>query len=160
MGKDMALAFQKPLGPAPAPPPEMAPEGAEPEIEIPVVFTSLRATLRALREAAALARPMGAQVTLVVPQVVPHPLPLESPPVLLDFAEKRFFTLADQSRVPTTVRIYLCRDRDEVLKDVLRAGSMVVLGGPRGRRWWPSAEMRMTKRLRQMGHEVVFVETD
>ena len=44
--------------------------------------------------------------------MVPYPLPLTSPPVLLDFSERQFRVLASQSPVETIVRIYLCRDRD------------------------------------------------
>ncbi len=52
-------------------------------------------------------------VTLIVPQVVPYPLPLNSPPVPRDFTERHFRVLADECSVETTVRIYLCRDLDE-----------------------------------------------
>ena len=56
----------------------------------------------------------------MVPQVVPYPLPLESPPVLIDWNERRFRVIADESPVETTVRIYLCRDRLETLTAVLK----------------------------------------
>ena len=154
---DMALALEKRLIPAAAHPPE-AQDRAEPQLNISVVFTSLRGTLRALRQAAALAAPMAANITLLVPQIVPYPLPLESPPVLLDFNEKRFSTIADESHVETKVRIYLCRDREQALGNILEPRSLVVLGGHKS--WWPSAEMRLANRLRRAGHEVVFVETE
>ena len=66
--------------------------------------------------------------------------------------------MAAESAVDTTVRFYLCRDRDETLARVLRPHSLVVIGGKK--RWWPTAESRMAKRLRKLGHEVVLAETE
>jgi hypothetical protein len=123
-----------------------------------VVFTSAQSTLTALKKAGTLASSMGARITLLVPQVVPYPLPLESPPVLLDWNEKRFRVIANESRVETTIRIYLCRDPLEALISVLGAGSVVVLGGRK--RWWPTKETRLARKLRKSGHEVILTETE
>jgi len=128
------------------------------KLNIDVVFTSVEATLAALKEAAKLADHLDAHLELVVPQVVPYPLPIESPPVLIEFNERRFREIAGQSPVETTVRIYLCRDGAETLASVLRPGSLVVLGGRR--RWWPTRETRLARRLRKAGHEVVFKEME
>jgi len=46
-----------------------------------------------------------ARITLLVPQIVPYPLPLTSPPILLDFNERRFRLIAEQAPVETTVRL-------------------------------------------------------
>jgi hypothetical protein len=85
---------------------------------------------------------------------VPYPAPLERPPVLLEFSERRFRDLAGHSPVETTVRIYLCRDRWEALNRILKPGSLVIIGGRR--RWWPTAESRLARRLHRNGQEVVF----
>lgn len=155
----MALALEKPLvPPAGSAVHQTQQEGDRPELDVSVVFTSVQATLRAIRQAAVLARSSGARITLIVPQIVPYPLPLASPPVLLDFNERRFFTIARESRVEASVRIYLCRDRQVTLMEVLPPNSTVVLGGRK--RWWPTAEMRLAKRLRSMGHNVVMVEKE
>ncbi|MBZ5581409.1 MAG: hypothetical protein LAQ30_04245 [Acidobacteriia bacterium] len=155
---DVALALEKPLGPSGAAPEQTQKHADESRLDISVVFTSVRPTVLALKQAGALARPLAARITLVVPQIVPYPLPLESPPVLLDFNERRFFTIASESHVDTTVRIYLCRDQWEALRRILAPRSLVVLGGRK--RWWPAAEARLAKRLRRIGHEVVIVETE
>lgn len=128
------------------------------KLNIAVVFTSLEATLSAMKEAASLARNLDARIDLVVPQVVPYPLPLESPPVLIEFNERRFRELASQSPVETAVQIYLCRDSRETLARVLKPGSLVVLGGKR--RWWPTRELALARALRKAGHEVVLKETE
>jgi hypothetical protein len=85
-------------------------------------------------------------------------MPLQSPPVLLDWNERRFKVIAEQSLVETTVHLYLCRDREATLLKTLRPHSLVVLGGPK--RWWPNAEKRLARKLRHAGHEVIFTETE
>jgi len=130
----------------------------ESRLNISVVFTTVDATLAALRAAATMANRLHARITLVVPEVVPFHLPLNEPPVVHDWNEKRFRVLAAESPVETTVRFYLCRDRDETLAAVLKPHSVVVIGGKK--RWWPTAENRMANRLRKLGHEVVLTETE
>jgi hypothetical protein len=156
--KEMSLALEKTLAPAPARP-ENPPAGeTNSRLEVTVVFTSVEPTLRALKEAGALAERLDSRITLVVPQVVPYPLPLTSPPVLLDFNERRFSVLASQSPVETTVCIFLCRDRWEALQLALKPRSLVVIGGRKG--WWLRPEKRLARQLRRAGHEVVLVETE
>jgi len=154
----MALAFEKLFVPALwRPQPEASPE-EETRLGVVVVFTSVESTVQALRKAGALAGSLHARITLVVPQVVPYPLPLTSPPVLLDFSERRFRVIAAESPVETTVRLYLCRDEMETLSAVLAPHSLIVLGGRK--RWWPTREKRLTGRLRRAGHEVILTETE
>jgi hypothetical protein len=93
---------------------------------------------------------------LIVPQVVPYPLPLTSPPVLVDFNERRLRVLASHCRVETRVSIYLCRDPWETLQSVLKPHSLVVVGTRK--RWWPTAEKRLAAKLRRAGHEVMVTE--
>jgi len=153
----MSLAIEKLLAPVTGHPAQQKVERRD-QLNIAVVFTSVESTLAALKEAGTLAQSLGAQITLLVPQVVPYPLPLESPPVLVDFNEKRFHVIASQSPVKTTVCIYLCRDQIETLRGVLRPGSIVVIGGRK--RWWPTREARLAHKLRKCGHEVLFKETE
>jgi hypothetical protein len=155
---DMALALTRKINPAVQRPERLVPDTAETRLNVDVVFTSVPATLAALRKAAELANRLGARITLLVPQVVPHPLPLESPPVLLDWNERRFQVIAEQSPVETTVLLYLCRERATTLLRILRPNSLVVLGGPK--RWWPTSEKRLARTLRKAGHEVIFTETE
>ncbi len=154
----MTLAFQRRLTLEPSRPVRPESEGASPRLSVHVIFTSVPETLAALKHAGELASKLDARITLIVPQVVPYPAPLESPPVLLEFNERRFRALARQSPVETAVSIYLCRDRREALRDVLKPRSLVVIGGRR--RWWPTGEKRLARLLRRDGHEVVFTETE
>jgi hypothetical protein len=154
----MTLAIEKILAPATGQPSRPPLEEAGQKLNIAVVFTSVEATLSALKEAGRLASSLGARITLLVPQVVPYPLPIESPPVLIDFNEKRFRVIAGESPVETSVQIYLCRDQFETVTNVLNPGSLVVLGGPK--RWWPTREKSLVSKLRRIGHEVVYKETE
>ena len=154
----MSLAIEMILAPATRLPDQSAGQAAGPKLNVFVVFTSLESTIPALREAGALATNLGARVTLVVPQVVAFSVPLDTPPVLVEFNEERFCKVATECSAETNVQIYLCRDRLETLKSVLKPGSLVVLGGRK--RWWSSKEERLARQLRRAGCEVVFKETE
>ena len=153
----MSLAIEKVLRPATVHPAQPIGVEADQRLNIAVVFTSVESTLAALKEAGNLASSLGARITLVVPQVVPFPLPLETPPVLVEFNENRFLVMASESPVETSVQIFLCRDRFETLASVLKPGSIVVVGGRK--RWWPTKEETLARQLRRAGYEVVFKET-
>jgi len=154
----MSLAIEKILTPATGHPAHTGIDEAERGLNISVVFTSVEATLEALKEAGTLASSLGAKITLLVPQVVPYPLPLETPPVLVDFNERRFQVIAGLSPVETRVQVYLCRDKLETLTTALSPGSIVVLGGRR--RWWPTHDEVLARALRRAGYEVIFKETE
>jgi hypothetical protein len=126
------------------------------KLNIAVIFTSIESTLSALRRAGVLASRLRARITLIVPQVVPYPLPVNCPPVSPDFTERQFRVIAGESPVETRVHVYLCRDRMEVLRSVLKPHSLVVIGGNRS--WWPTREKRLARQLRRSGHEVVWTE--
>jgi hypothetical protein len=154
----MAIVLEKRITPAPGRPglPEVGREDSR--LEIAVVFTSIESTLAALKHAGSLADRLSGRISLLVPQIVPYPLPLTSPPVLIDWNERRFRSIAETSPVDIAVRLYLCRDRDETLRQVLGLRSLVVLGGRR--RWWFTAERRLARKLKRSGHEVVLIETE
>jgi hypothetical protein len=154
----MTLAIEKILVPASGLPAQPR-DQADRRLNISVVFTSVESTLAALKEAGSLAGSLGAHITLLVPQVVPYPLPLESPPVLVEFNEKRFRVIASHSPVETNVLVYLCRDKVQTLTSVLTPGSIVVLGG-RKRWWWPTHDEVLARELRRAGCEVIFREAE
>jgi len=153
----MSFAIEKILIPATGHPAQPARVEADQQLNIAVVFTSVESTLAALKEAGNLANSLGARITLVVPEVVPFPLPLEIPPVLVEFNEHRFRVMASESPVETSVQIYLCRDRFETLATALKPGSIVVVGGRK--RWLPTKEETLARQLRRAGYEVLFKET-
>ena len=153
----MSLAIEKVLIPATGYPERTTAQKTDKQLNIAVVFTSVESTLAALKEAGNLANSLSARIRLVVPQVVPYPRPLGTPPVLVEFNENRFRGMASESPVETSVQIYLCRDRAETLTSVLKPGSIVVVGGRK--RWWPTKDEVLARQLRRAGYEVLFKET-
>ena len=152
----MALALERMIAPVTGAPVRPFTEETGSKLDISVVFTSIEATLTALKEAGNLASSLAARITLIVPQIVPYPLPLTSPPVLIDFSERRLRVIASKSRVETRVSVYLCRDPLETLRSVLKPHSLVVIGSRKS--WWPTAEKRLAAKLRHFGHQVVVTE--
>jgi len=126
--------------------------------EVNVIFTDPRATAAALHAAQSLARGLGAVIRLRAGIVVPVRLPLDQPLVSVQFVERLLRKLAEQLELADceiTVHLYVCRNWVETLLDVLRPGSLVVVGGRR--RWWPSAASRVASALHAKGHRVTFV---
>jgi hypothetical protein len=154
----MALALERMIAPATGFPARHSSEETESKLDISVVFTSVDATLRALREAGNLASNLGGRITLIVPQTVPYPLPLTSPPVPANFNERRLRVIANNCRIETRVYIYLCRDVLETLQSVLQPHSLVVIGSRKS--WWPTAAKRLAAKLRHFGHQVVITERE
>ena len=121
-------------------------------LDLKVIFTDLPKTAAALATARAMARGLGARITLMVAQVVPYPLPLAAPAVPVEFTERLLESLGNQGDVEdTTVEIYLCRDRNETIRRALPPDSVVIIGA---RRW---RDRHLTKFLRHEGRRVLVV---
>jgi hypothetical protein len=131
------------------------------ELEVNVIFTDHQRTLAALRTAGALAHRLQARINLLVPQGVPYAFPLTSPPVPIQFTERRLLDLVDQGSsqefLDTSVQIYLCRDWRPCLLQALKPQSLVVIGGRA--RWWPTKATRLARMLRSAGHKVIFADS-
>jgi hypothetical protein len=127
----------------------------DPDLRLYVVFTDLEATKAAIQTAGQLGRDLNARVVLLVAKVVPYPLPLDSPPVAPEFTDGVFSQLASEQDAEVAVRVYLCRDRDETIRDRLPPGSLVVIG--RRAAWWRTSASLLGRRLQRDGHRVVFV---
>jgi hypothetical protein len=122
-----------------------------------VVFTTRAGTHAALQRGRALSRELHADVTLLVAQIVPFPLPLDRPPVAETITEKVWSEFAGHLDSEISVRVFLCRDRAEMLREQLAAGSIVLIG-TRQRSWLPAAERSLAKRLERDGHQVILVD--
>lgn len=128
-------------------------------LEVNVIFTNARATAAALTCAETLAQDLGAVIRLRAGIVVPLQLPLEEPPVSVAFTERMLSDLVsglDADRFERTVDLYVCRDWQETLLQILNPDSPVVIAS--GNRWWPTAENRLVKALRSKGHRVIVAD--
>jgi hypothetical protein len=129
-----------------------------PDLKLYVIFTDLPATNLALQAANQLAHDLDARVTLLVAQVVPYPLPRECPPVSIEFTEQVLSRLICGQGLETTVHVYLCRERNETIRQALDPDSIVVIGG--GKRWWRNSERTLARLLRRDGHHVIVFDTN
>jgi hypothetical protein len=135
------------------------PDGLEGRLEVNVVFTDSRATAAALQCAESLAKDLGAVIRLRAGIVVPFQLPLEEPQVSVAFTERQLTDLVarlDADGFARTVDLYICRDWQETLLQVLSPDSPVVIGS--SRRWWPTAESRLVKALQSQGRRVIVAD--
>jgi hypothetical protein len=130
----------------------------ESELEIFVVSTSAELARAALKKAGTLASRLGARIQVLVVQAVPYTLPLSASAELLSLDEGLIRKIADECQVATTISWCMCRDEWQTLKDALNPKSLVVLGVRR--RWWPTREMSLARKLRRAGHEVILAETE
>jgi hypothetical protein len=126
-------------------------------LEVVVLHTDTKGTLEALKAAASLAGGLNERIRLLVPQIVPYPLPVDTPDVPVGITRRRFQAVVAGARIETVVDIRYGREKGQILESALRPHSVVVLGGRRG--WWPSQENRLAHRLERMGHHVVFADS-
>jgi hypothetical protein len=138
--------------------PVSTPEVQNPELEVNVVYTQLPGATKSLNVASGLARGLGARVTVHVAQVIPYPLALKSPQVPVQFAEQQLLAMAGEQPVDTSIRIYLCRDLTETIRQVLKPDSVVIVEGRK--RWWSTREHRLAAALRRDGHHVILSYAD
>ena len=128
-------------------------------LEVNIIFTEPQATTAALKAAESFARELRAHIRLQAAIVVPFRVPLDQPLVSVSFFEQLLRDLVGQSEQDgfgRTIHLYICRDRNEALLQVLKPSSLVVIGGRK--HWWPTTASRMARALRAQGHRVVFVD--
>ena len=108
----------------------------------------------------ALADNLGARIRIIVPQVVPFPLPLSEPTIKPEFTANRIHAMLSQDPIDTAVdvQVCLCREKLNAPISILKAHSLVLIGGRP--RFWPTEESRFARVLRRCGHEVMFVEPE
>jgi hypothetical protein len=153
----MAVVFRTQIREYRGPPAESLRWGRGPKLNVHVVFTTLDGAKAAFRLAVKLARDLGARVTVLAAQVVPYPLPLERPPVPIEFTERALLRIVSEEDMDTAIEVRLCRDSEETIREALVPESVVVMGG--GRRWWPIREWMLAWRLRRDGHHVIYADS-
>jgi hypothetical protein len=125
-------------------------------LRIYVLFTEMSETVAALRSAAKLSTNLSAQIVLLVPLTVPHPLPLERPPVSLDFVCRRIREMAATVATEIEAYVYLSRDPQQAIMDTLSPASLIVLGSRH--RWLFEKSRRIARKLRRRGHRVILAD--
>jgi hypothetical protein len=124
-------------------------------LEVNVIFTTNQSTARALKIATRLALDLDARIRLIVTRFVPYAFPLNRPPVSIAFTEQHFARLVANAGIGPAAETLICncRDRRLALVQLLPPGSLVVMGCRE--HWWPTVEVKLARRLRAAGHEVI-----
>ena len=117
----------------------------------------MKDTEASLHAAGQWAGDLGGRLTLLVAEVVPYPLPLDCPAISREFTESRLAQLAARQEVETSVKVFLCRDRNRTIRQELTPRSIVVIGSRK--RWWPTREKWLAALLRRDGHQVIVIDT-
>lgn len=104
-----------------------------------------------------MAKNLDARLRLLWPYEVPYTLSLTNPAVPVEFLEGQLRALASSVLMDTAGHIFLCRDKRRTLHLILKAGSIVILGGGKG--WW-SKERKLAGDLRKRGHHVIFANPE
>ena len=121
-----------------------------------VLFTKPDETLEAVRVASVIGRAMAVPLTVTHLRAVPYPLTLEAPTGLSPAETDAFVERVRAEGIDVRVRVYLCRDTDDMLPKAFRDHSVIVIGGRRS--WWPTWSERLRRRLEAAGHFVLFVD--
>lgn len=127
-------------------------------LHIHVVFTTIEGTIAALRSAADSAASLGADITLLVTEVVYYRYPLETPPVSPAFLQDRCIAVIEEARLDVSainIEIYFCRRQMQCLQFRLKPRSIVVIG--ERKLYWPSRELKLERTLKLLGHDVLLV---
>jgi predicted nucleotidyltransferase len=125
-------------------------------LDVFVIFTNPPGTLAALEMANRLTGKLDTRVRLIMPYEVHHSLPLNQPPVQVEFLERQLGAVATQAVMEIAGQVLLCRDKQRALEALLGPNSLVIVGGRR--RWWPTPEQQLAQALTQGGHQVIFAE--
>jgi hypothetical protein len=118
-------------------------------MQINVVFTNIEGTTAALKRAVDLVIDLEGETRIIVPHVVPFPLPLEEPTVPIEFTCQQIQCLAGSVGADPYVDVFLCRDRFDLLRQVLPSEAIVVIGTRK--HWLPTMAWRTARALRKHG---------
>ena len=126
-------------------------------LAIQVIATTTEGTRTALATARGLSlRLPAASIVLVVPRLMRLSNAGDGPAETAR-AAAQYRELARAAGVNAVVRLCICRGYREVVRWMLGAPSLVVIGGRR-RRWWPTPAQRITRDLTRAGHQVIFAD--
>jgi hypothetical protein len=137
---------------------ETPPHWHESWTEVFVVFTSINWSLKVLEKAREISEAIGGKIIVVAVQAVPYQLPLNEPPIKMEFAIRRFEENVENFPYEIQIYTYLCRDLMEALKRILNPGCRVVVGVKE--RWWPTPNERLARKLRRAGYEVISIKSE
>jgi hypothetical protein len=115
-------------------------------------------TKAALKYAARLANDLNARIRLIDVHVVPYGVALDAPTVSPKHLARRLRHLAQESEMPVSAEVVYARDWEQGFRRSLAPNSVVLMAIQRF--WWRTSEKRLAARLRKIGHQVIWVESE
>jgi hypothetical protein len=137
---------------------ELAAASEVPALQIVIPFRTPALTRSALKYAANFANDLNVRIRLLDVHVVPYGVPLDKPTVSPSHLVRRLRELAHVSKLPVSGEIVYARDWEQGFRRSLAPASLVLM--PMKRSWWRSSEKRLASRLRKLGHQIVWVESE
>jgi len=127
-------------------------------LHIVIPYRTPQLTRAALKHADRLSCDLEARIRLVDIHVVPYGVPLDEPTVNPRHLTRRLRNLAHESSMTVSAEVVYARDWEQGLRRTLAPGSLVLLAIQRS--WWRTSEKRLAARLRKLGHQVIWVESE
>jgi hypothetical protein len=127
-------------------------------LQVVIPHRSPRFTRAALKYATEFANDLNGRIRLIDVHVVPYGVPLDRPTVDPRHLARKLRQLAQESEMPISAEVIYARDWEQGLRRALAPGSLVLIAMKRS--WWPTSEKRFAARLRKLGHQVIWVESD
>jgi len=126
-------------------------------LKVAVLFTDCEATCEAMKTACAFAVRLNAIIEVVATEVVPYPIPLDSPPsVFFRCLIRGFEASLNEYPVKTELQVFLCRDQVKALNCILRPNSPVLMVIGKSN---PNQDEKLARTLRHAGYDVIEVDS-
>jgi len=127
-------------------------------LQVVIPHRTAQLTREALKYAASLSNDLNARIRLIDVYVVPYGVSLDEPPVNPRHLARKIRQLAQESAVPVSAEVVYARDWEQGFRRSLAPSSLVLMTIKRS--WWRTSDKRLAARLRKIGHQVVWVESE
>ncbi len=127
-------------------------------LQVVIPHRTAQLTRAALKYAASLSNDLNARIRLIDVYVVPYGVSLDEPPVNPRHLARKIRQLAQESAVPVSAEVVYARDWEQGFRRSLAPSSLVLMTIKRS--WWRTSDKRLAARLRKIGHQVVWVESE
>lgn len=121
-------------------------------LEVVVPYTRPEITARVVESAAALTAGLDVRLKFVAVYVAPYPTELRCPAAMERHLTARLTELAEHTTLPSRLHLVVSRDRNEGFREILRPGSVVLMGSRKRR--WRTREEKLAGDLTRQGHHV------
>jgi hypothetical protein len=128
------------------------------DLQVVIPHRTPELTRAALKYSANLATDLNVRLRLIDVHVVPYGVPIDAPTVNPRHLVRRLRQLAQESTLPVSAEVVYARDWEQGFRRSLAPGSVIVMAMKRS--WWPNKDKRLAARLRNLGHQVMWVECE